>query len=874
MTTYNTGNPVGSAAAQDLYDNAQNLDHLSNDMENEKWPDRLGRDRLTWYGIEKMSQDAIAGYGYITIDSFEDGATLTLPNQVLRLKDSGEYYRWDGSLPKTVPAGSTPESAGGIGAGAWLSVGVGGDAGIIIVNDLSEVTGKFLKWGSIVISNKNGGKYTVMSAAPRNSRLPLIQCSNGYLVPLEVDDGSQFISCKKVQTMTGYQESGSLKAQGVEYDNQRSRAFITSYRNSGADQLTVIREYNLNADGTIGTLISSCENLPFGHSEYVMFENASDGNTYIWGHSGPTFAANAIIRLKWTGSTTGSNTPTVSIPVTAYGAEKPFISWYGYEDSMVIIFPSSMVAYICNLDDLISGNLTPYKIIQLSQYGDILSPRIGQMIKHHGSHFVSLSGYYLNAALGTRTATTYETNALAGSVPDNGQGYNLDLVDTSVSGLNEIQNMGFKWDSASEKFNSFAFSVGADYNLYLYGLTDNTALSSRDKVIKLWNTIPGDVAFPSLAPGRAVATTPYPVNVPALNIGSTQVGTDGTLTNVDVLGDWTATQTQNNATRQEATERFWQAFRNAWYGPSDTLRYMGQSIWDDRPAASQGPLGSTVGGITVAGWSIGHNPAQAQYALNTYKYGLNVQPQTSADYGGIKSSVAGATGRPCFMAGGNQRYAADGTVYMGLYAEATGAWNPLITGTAASVRFNAPIAPIADNSLSNGTAALRWSQIYAGTGSINTSDERYKTKKADITDAVLDAWGKVEYQQFRFTDSVSAKGNDARIHFGVIAQQVKSAFESAGLDPFAYGILCYDEWEDQYETVSAITEVQGATYSEDGEVLDPGVEVVVVPEEHVLVRAAGNIYGIRYEEALILEAALMRRATKRLEDRIAAIESK
>lgn len=44
-------------------------------------------------------------------------------NQVLRLEATGEYYRWDGLLPKNVPASSTPESTGGIGPGAWLSVG-------------------------------------------------------------------------------------------------------------------------------------------------------------------------------------------------------------------------------------------------------------------------------------------------------------------------------------------------------------------------------------------------------------------------------------------------------------------------------------------------------------------------------------------------------------------------------------------------------------------------------------------------------------------------------------------------------------------------------------------------------------------------------
>ncbi|WP_157953031.1 tail fiber/spike domain-containing protein [Limnobaculum parvum] len=126
MTTYNTGNPLGSPAAKDLYDNAENFDHLSNDRVNIEWNDRFGVPRKTWYGIEKWAQEAISKYGYITIDSFQDGAELTLPNQVLRWKlpdGDGEYYRWDGEFPKSVPVGSTPETSGGIGAGKWLGVG-------------------------------------------------------------------------------------------------------------------------------------------------------------------------------------------------------------------------------------------------------------------------------------------------------------------------------------------------------------------------------------------------------------------------------------------------------------------------------------------------------------------------------------------------------------------------------------------------------------------------------------------------------------------------------------------------------------------------------------------------------------------------------
>lgn len=61
--------------------------------------------------------------GYITRRSFEKGFNVIAGNEVLLWEEDGEYYRWDGTLPKNVPAGSTPASTGGIGLGAWVSVG-------------------------------------------------------------------------------------------------------------------------------------------------------------------------------------------------------------------------------------------------------------------------------------------------------------------------------------------------------------------------------------------------------------------------------------------------------------------------------------------------------------------------------------------------------------------------------------------------------------------------------------------------------------------------------------------------------------------------------------------------------------------------------
>lgn len=126
MTKYATMNPLGSTDPRDMFDNSQNLDFAMSDIASAIWTDRFGKKRNTFYGFELFARAAISAFGYITIDSFQAGATLTLYNQILRDTTNGEYYRWDGFFPpsgKVVPPGSTPASTGGQGFGAWLSVG-------------------------------------------------------------------------------------------------------------------------------------------------------------------------------------------------------------------------------------------------------------------------------------------------------------------------------------------------------------------------------------------------------------------------------------------------------------------------------------------------------------------------------------------------------------------------------------------------------------------------------------------------------------------------------------------------------------------------------------------------------------------------------
>lgn len=157
------------------------------------------------------------------------------------------------------------------------------------------------------------------------------------------------------------------------------------------------------------------------------------------------------------------------------------------------------------------------------------------------------------------------------------------------------------------------------------------------------------------------------------------------------------------------------------------------------------------------------------------------------------------------------------------------------SGTDLYVNTNATsLIPLQDNHTALGAGSYRYSVVYAATGTINTSDEREKQDIAELDEAEKQVAVKLKslVKKFRFKDAVKEKGDAARIHVGVIAQEVMAAFESEGLDATRYGVLCYDEWE------ASETEID-----ENDEVVKPAKE-------------AGNRYGVRYEElfAFILGA--------------------
>ncbi|MBJ9817982.1 hypothetical protein I5679_13930 [Citrobacter koseri] len=168
MTTYNTNEPLGSASAKVLYDNAQNFDHLSNDRVNETWDDRFGVPRLTWHGMEERYKTALANLGLNPVGTFQGGAVINSAGDIIQDETTGAWYRWDDltTLPKTVPSGSTPDSTGGTGVGKWLAV----DVSDVLRRELALPTGaEQIGYGDVTVAERLSYVVYITNADPTGS---------------------------------------------------------------------------------------------------------------------------------------------------------------------------------------------------------------------------------------------------------------------------------------------------------------------------------------------------------------------------------------------------------------------------------------------------------------------------------------------------------------------------------------------------------------------------------------------------------------------------------------------------------------------------------------------------------------------------------
>ena len=147
-----------------------------------------------------------------------------------------------------------------------------------------------------------------------------------------------------------------------------------------------------------------------------------------------------------------------------------------------------------------------------------------------------------------------------------------------------------------------------------------------------------------------------------------------------------------------------------------------------------------------------------------------------------------------------------------------------------------------------GSATFRFDDVYATNTNISTSDQNEKQQIASLTSAEITAAKAISklFKTFKWNDSVTENGDNARTHTGVIAQQVETAMTDAGLDAGDYAFFISTDWHEDA----------------DGNEVDADAEGAI----------AKNRKGIRYPELLSFIGAATEQRLADLETRVQALE--
>lgn len=266
------------------------------------------------------------------------------------------------------------------------------------------------------------------------------------------------------------------------------------------------------------------------------------------------------------------------------------------------------------------------------------------------------------------------------------------------------------------------------------------------------------------------------------------------------------------------------------------------------------PTSSAVNEFTIANAATGAGPtlsatgSDSNIDINISPKGagkINIPGKIALSTGNAQNALTITTG-PGITNAGIQLINAGGTVTInngyGPFEVTVGGAMRLEITTAGATR------PGVNNSTSLGDGTKRWTEVFATNGVINTSDLNEKQDIDKLSEAEKRVAQKIKIliKKFRFKSAVEKKGNLARTHFGVIAQEVVEAFKSENLDPFQYGVVCFDKWDDIVKPIF-----------EEKQILDENenVKIVSVQTGEYIETPAGESYGIRYEQLLTFVVA-------------------
>ena len=179
-----------------------------------------------------------------------------------------------------------------------------------------------------------------------------------------------------------------------------------------------------------------------------------------------------------------------------------------------------------------------------------------------------------------------------------------------------------------------------------------------------------------------------------------------------------------------------------------------------------------------------------------------------------------------------------------------------------------------DNTTDLGKSNARLDDIFATNGTIQTSDQNEKQSIQSLSASEIAVAQRISklFKTFKFNSSVEEKGDSARTHTGIIAQDVQQAFVDEGLDASNYALFISSTWWEKEISVDAVAE----ELDEEGNVLVEGKDAytyIDTKEEATEGYTERTRLGIRYPELLSFVSSAFEQRLTNIETRIATLEN-
>jgi len=916
MTTYNTGNPLGSTSPKDLFDNAENLDGAINDTTATIWVDRLGKSRKTWKGLEDDVYSSVS----TAVDQALGEAESMLDAAVSDATQQAESYR-DQAASSATTAGNEANIAQGWAEDARAAAEATGD--VIFFDSYADANAALpdIPEGGVVEIFQDENNDGARTRYIKEGGALVFKINLDYLEQLLANRtnpslGAEMIGSRGVTAAAIFRSTPIPKNYGINGDGSDETAAINAYL---ADMASIGYPARFERGALYrgsGLVIPAGAMLDGYGAEFVSGTTGSEDIAFsilegaevqdfklmaVNGQigSGRIYPGAVVRNSKFIADAEMEGTifihPSASlVDLEAYNLERPFyvVNWddtYASGTGLKANFKLRNYVRGVRLDavddadiSLDVGGRAAAAALEPGNNGILINGCKNVRFRHSrifdsGEHAVRIGGdvdnretenlHFEHLRIDNAWGCAFKINpdvglsgrgiivdVLDGSRIGNGtSGRNSELIRTSgADGVHFGYVRHRNMDSSRQLI--CAVQTGRTNNLSI----DYIDVDGCGEFVRFNDDMdgPGPVDGFHIGGGRVVSNSIAAIQ---LNMSTHGVG------NVDIKADVSGNYSYYAQGHSSGTTNITGPIRfdiSVLSGGSTLHRFfldtddVTSRVWvADTGNIYEGQIAqrqAAARAIAVPAL----NPANIAQTDRSLLLKSTGGTAAQGAYGPALELSRVSSGRRGGGVGSKQTGANVNQTGLAFFVGATNEMSEeLFEGWV--IDHNRAFYPALDNAFSAGTASNRISQIFAGTANINTSDGRDKSEVRKFTDQEISAALELadEIGIYQWLESIDEKGIDAaRLHSGLTVQRAIEVMESHGLVPIRYGWICHDEWD-------AITEIKETIAARDAVVDEAGNEIEpALPEHEAIIcpaREAGDRWSFRPTEMIFWVIAAM-----------------